>query len=112
MQKLPSEEVYGHLSGELLDPLLVHEGREKERDNLRKFGVCVRVPRHQAVGQRVRVQWLDDHKRADTNGLLREDSCTLLRKTGVELRSHCVQRSERQIVWSTRRVGSILPFIA
>ena len=49
--KLPSEEVYGHLSGELLDPLHVHEGREKERDNLRKFGVYVRVPRHQAGPQ-------------------------------------------------------------
>ena len=36
---LPSEDIYGHLSGELLDPQLVHEGREKERENLRKFGV-------------------------------------------------------------------------
>ena len=31
---LPSREVCGHLSGALLDPLLVHEGREKERENL------------------------------------------------------------------------------
>ena len=51
------------LSGEPLDQLLLHEGREKERENLRNFGVYERVPRHQAVGKRVRVQWLDDYKR-------------------------------------------------
>ena len=56
-------EVYEHLSGELLDPLLVHEGREKERENLRKFEMCERVPRHQAVGKRVRVQWLNVYDR-------------------------------------------------
>ena len=60
---LPNVEVYEHLSGELLDPLLVHESREKERENLRKFGVYERVLRHQAVGKIVRVQWLDDYKR-------------------------------------------------
>ena len=48
--------VYGQVSGELLDPLLAPEGREKEGENLRKFGVCERAPRHQAVGKRVRVQ--------------------------------------------------------
>ena len=32
---LPSGDIYGHLSGELLDPLLVQEGRERERQNLR-----------------------------------------------------------------------------
>ena len=41
---------------------LVHEGREKERDNLRKFAEYERVPRHQASGKSVRVQWLDDYK--------------------------------------------------
>ena len=48
---LPSGDVYGHLSGELLDPLPVHAGREEERENLRKFGVYERVPRHQANWQ-------------------------------------------------------------
>ena len=60
---LLSGDIYGHLSDELLDPLLVQEGRERERDNLRKFEVCERMPRHQAVGKRVRVQWTDDYKR-------------------------------------------------
>ena len=27
----PSGDMYGHLSGELLDPLLLQEGRERER---------------------------------------------------------------------------------
>ena len=60
-------DVYGHLSGELLDPLLVHEGREKERENLRKFEVYGRVPRMQARGKRVRVQWLDDYRTGPDN---------------------------------------------
>ena len=34
---LPSGEVHGHLSGGLLDPLLVHEGDEKDRENLQEF---------------------------------------------------------------------------
>ena len=42
---LPSGEVHGHLSGELRDPLLEHEGREKERENLRKFGVYEQTKR-------------------------------------------------------------------
>ena len=51
---LPSGDIYGHRSGELLDPLLlVQEGREMERNNLRNLGVYERVPRHQAVGKRV-----------------------------------------------------------
>ena len=36
---LPSRDIYGHLSGELLDPLLVQECRERKRENLRKFEV-------------------------------------------------------------------------
>ena len=43
----------GHRSGELLDPLLVQEGREIERNNLRNLGVYERVPRHLATGKRV-----------------------------------------------------------
>ena len=46
------------------------------------------------------------------DGLLRGDSCIVLRKTGAELGSHAVQRSEKHIVQSPRRVGSILPCIA
>ena len=63
MLVVPSGGIYGQLSGELLDPLLVQEGRERERENLRKFGVYERVPRHHAAGERIRVQWLDDYKR-------------------------------------------------
>ena len=64
---LPSGEVFGNLSGELLDPRLAHEGRKKERENLRNVGVYARVPKHQAVGKRVGVQWLDDDKQ-DVDG--------------------------------------------
>ena len=61
---LPSGDIYGHLCGEFfLDPLFVQEGRERERENLRKFAVYERVPRHQAAEKRVRDQWLDDYKR-------------------------------------------------
>ena len=42
---LPRGYIYGHLCGELVDPLLVKEGRERERENLPEFGVYERVPR-------------------------------------------------------------------
>ena len=41
----------------------MQEGRERERENLGKFAVYERVPRHQAAGKRVRDQWLDNYKR-------------------------------------------------
>ena len=41
---LPGGEVCRHFSGELPDPLLVQEGREKECETLRQFGVYERVP--------------------------------------------------------------------
>ena len=44
-------DTYGHLSGEVLDPLLVQEGHERERENLRKFGVYERVPKQREVGR-------------------------------------------------------------
>ena len=46
---LPNGEVYGHLRGELLDPLFVHEGREKARTCV-SFGV---YEGHQAVEKRL-----------------------------------------------------------
>ena len=42
---LPSWEVYGHLSGELLDPQLMQECRDRERYNFGNFQVYKRVPR-------------------------------------------------------------------
>ena len=41
---LPGGEVCRRFSGELPDPLLVLEGREKECETLRQFGVYERVP--------------------------------------------------------------------
>ncbi len=38
--------VYGAITGELLDPALVEKGRQKERDQMAKFEVCLRVPLH------------------------------------------------------------------
>ena len=59
---LPSGEVYGHVSDCWIH-LLVHKKAQEKRSNLRTFGVYERVPKHQAVEKRVRVQWLDDFKR-------------------------------------------------
>ena len=32
-------DVYRHANGKSMDPQLVHKGREKERENLQRFGV-------------------------------------------------------------------------
>ena len=62
--KLRQLDVHGNLSGEPTAGSTARAlGRQKERENLRKFGVYERVPRHQAVEQRVRTQWLDENKR-------------------------------------------------
>ncbi len=57
--------VYGALSGELLDPALVEEGRKRERDLMSQFGVYERVHASKAKGKRVRSKWLDDNRRDD-----------------------------------------------
>ena len=48
-------DVYRHANGEFMDPQLAHEGREKERENLQKFGVYepVAVSVSECSGQRV-----------------------------------------------------------
>ena len=48
---VPSGVFHGHFSGELLEPLLVEEGREREREKFRKVAVHERLPRHQKVGR-------------------------------------------------------------
>ena len=91
----PSGEVYGHLSGELLDVPLVREVREKEREN-------PVVRRLQANRGRIGLCEIQACCHADsmgsTNGLLCGDPCIVLCKTGVELGSHAVQRSEKHTV--------------
>ena len=114
---LPRGEVCGHLSDEL-DPLLVHEGCWKVRENFRKFGAYERVSVHQTAGKRVRVQWFDDYKR-NVDGSVFERSrlvampiawetrtdcfaeSIVLRETRVELCSRAVQVGEADCAVST-----------
>ena len=80
---LPSGKVCGHLSGVLLDPLLVQEGLKRERENMRTFGVYERVPRHQAVGKKVRVQSLNDCKRNLDRSVFVRDRLFAMQTAGI-----------------------------
>ena len=85
---LPGKPVYGHLSGELLDPVQVQEGRDKERAQMKEFGVYKRVLRSDAKGKRVRAQWLDDVKYND-DGTKFVRSRFVAMQVAWELRSDC-----------------------
>ena len=54
--------VYGAITGELLDPVLVEQGRQKEREQIVKFEVYQRVPLYLAKGKRVKSKWVEDYK--------------------------------------------------
>ena len=121
---LPSGEVYEQLSGELLDPLLLHEGCEKVRENLRTLECMSESRGTKQLGREFESGGLDKSvfvrcglAAMQTAGETRTDcfAATLALccvRLVFELRSHAVQRSEKQIVLSPRRVGSVLPRIA
>ena len=63
--------VYGALSGELLAPALVEKGRQKERDQMAKFEVYLRVPLHLARGKRVKSKWVEGYKAVGSSWTVR-----------------------------------------
>eukprot|EP00971_Amphidinium_carterae_P309557 6151771-Amphidinium_carterae.1 len=63
--------VYGHISGEALDPKMLEAGRQREREQMERFNVFKRVQRVEAKGKCVRSMWLDDYKQGKDGLIVR-----------------------------------------